>query len=94
MTNTSPTPRGAVDAAILFATELGKLRALSSRETETLEHMVRRSARISRRWSKEEDTMLLAFKHAAMTDSEIARSMQRTYHATKSRLRDLRRGKP
>lgn len=93
MNQLSSVPSGAVATAIYFAECLGKIRALTSNESEMLEHAIRRSVRISRRWTKEEDSMLLAFKRAEMTDEEIARSMGRTYHATKSRLRDLRKGR-
>lgn len=93
MTDMATSPRGALASAIHFAEQLGAMRALTPAESDALAHCVSMSMRITRRWTKEEDSLLIAFKRANMTDSEIARSMGRTYHATKSRLRDLRKGR-
>lgn len=89
-----PIPSG--DAAvILLAEALGRHRALNDVESLVLERAITRQPKRDRRWTREEDRMLLKMcgrrVQARITAAAMAAQLGRTPQAVRQRLCDLRK---
>lgn len=82
-------------AVIVLAEALGRHRALTDSESLILERAINRQPKRDRRWSREEDRMLLKMcgrrVQARITAAAMAAQLGRTPEAVRRRLCDLRK---
>lgn len=79
------------DAAIYFAEQLGRERALSEQESIVLERVISSKPRPDRRWTPEEDRKLLKMSKARIRGADMAETLKRTPWAVYRRLSDLKK---
>lgn len=82
-------------AVILLAEALGRHRALTDVESLVLERAIHRQPKRDRRWTREEDRLLLKMcgrrVQARITAAAMAAQLGRTPGAVRQRLCDLRK---
>lgn len=79
--------------ALFFVEALSRARPLTDAEIHRLDQLLRRRplAPVLRRWSREDDGLLIGMQGARKHSAEIARTLKRTPDAVRSRIKHMKK---